>query len=73
MVFLNKSADAIDFPAIKTATALEPDGFKPKLGTVVIALHMDVSRFVAISGKKMKAVRPSQQYSWHSAITVLYT
>jgi hypothetical protein len=57
----------IDLVAIEPAAILKPYGAEPKLGDLVIPLHVDMLGFISISGVEEESVRPRSQYGRHYA------
>jgi len=60
--------DFLDAPklcASKPCIALQAERIKPELGKLVVALNMDMGRFIAIPCIKEEAIWTDSQYSWH--------
>src|SRR5881296_3058653 len=60
--------DFLDAPklcASKPCIALQAERIKPELGKLVVALNMDMWRFIAIPCIKEEAIWADSQYSWH--------
>ena len=56
MVLMNHQNDTRDLASRKAATVLEPDGIKPDLGAIGVALDMDVRWLGAITGEEEATV-----------------
>lgn len=65
MVLVNHKNDTRDLAARKAAAVLEPDGIKPDLGAIGIALNVDVRRLGAISREEEATVRPDAKDGRH--------
>jgi len=62
------TTDFLDAPklcASKPCIALQAERIKPELGKLVVALNMDMGRFIAIPCIKEEAIWTDSQCSWH--------
>src|SRR5438094_10488036 len=60
--------DFLDAPklcASKPCIALQAERIKPELGKLVVALNMDMGRFITMPCIKEEAIWTDSQYSWH--------
>src|SRR5450755_390835 len=46
---------------------------EPEFRRKIVAIHMDVGRFVGLVAVEIKSVRSRPQYSWHSAVPAFYS
>ncbi len=60
-VFLNKFHDLVDFDTAEASSALENDGNEPKLGNLVLALHVNVRRLRSIEDTKKNRYPPTRR------------
>lgn len=54
-----------EFCSIKPNTSLQPDRIEPEPGDLVLALDVNVLRFIAIAGVEEQSVRAYPEYCWH--------
>ena len=54
-----------EFCSIKPNTFLQPDWIEPEPGDLVLALDVNVLRFIAIAGVEEQSVRAYPEYCWH--------
>ena len=65
VAFVHQLLYSAKFGARKPATTLKANRIKPKLSDFIIALDMNVPRFVAIARVEKESVRTFSQNSWH--------
>jgi hypothetical protein len=58
-MFLNKFHDLVDLDTAEASCTLENDGIDPKLGNLVLALHVNVRRLRSIEGQKKNRYPPT--------------
>jgi hypothetical protein len=63
--FIDQSLDLIQLRTAESGTSLETYRVEPELGFRVIALNMDVTRFVPVAGIEEGTVRPDLHDSRH--------
>jgi hypothetical protein len=57
--------DSAEFCSIKATDSLQPDRIEPEPGDLVLALDVNVLRFIAIAGVEEQSVRAYPEYFWH--------
>src|SRR3972149_22700 len=67
-VFLNKFHDLVDLDTAEASCTLENDGIEPKLGNLVLALHVSVRRLRSIEGHEEEPISADAQDRGHSQI-----
>src|SRR3990172_8580616 len=60
-VFLNKFHDLVDLDTAEASCTLENDGIEPKLGNLVLALHVNVRRLRSIEGHEEEPISPTRR------------
>jgi hypothetical protein len=64
-MFVNNALYTTNFLSRKSTTALQPDGFQPEFGNLVLSLNMHMRRFISITGIEKDAIWTRSKYSWH--------
>ena len=59
---------SLQFVRTKSAALGEPDGIEPKLCLVLLALNMNVWRFIAITSIKEESIRTAAQHARHQSM-----
>jgi hypothetical protein len=65
LVLFDKSQKAVDLSPRKAVTAFQQDGVEPELGFALLALYMDVGRFISITRVEEQPVRPGPKNRGH--------
>jgi len=66
MIPANYTLNSKDFRRPQATTPLQDNRVQPKLGNLVISLHMDMRRFAPISRIEKESIGTISQYGWHS-------
>lgn len=65
VMFGNNLLDPPQLLSGEASATFEPDGNKPEFGFALIALHVNMSRFIAVASVKEKPIRSTPQDCRH--------
>jgi hypothetical protein len=65
MTFNDNLLDSSYFHSAESSASLQPDRFQPELRRLIPALHVNMSRLVAVTGVKKEPIWPDTEYRRH--------
>jgi hypothetical protein len=66
-MLFDEPLNPLDLDSPESTTALQPNRIEPELGEVVVALHVDMRWFIAITSIEEEAIRAKSQHRGHVA------
>jgi len=64
-VLPHQTQDTPEFGPTEAAALIEPNGVEPDFRAILIALDVNVRRFLAVAGEEEESIRPGTENGWH--------